>query len=63
MSAALRVAIVGAGPSGLYAAAELLKRHASAQVEMFDLVGARLDLHSATDNNPLFGGADALACA
>lgn len=36
MSAALRVAIVGAGPSGLYAAAELLKRHASAQVEMFD---------------------------
>ena len=36
MNAALRVAIVGSGPSGLYAAAELLKRDARAHVEMFD---------------------------
>lgn len=36
MSDDLRVAIVGSGPSGLYAAAELLKRAPLAQVEMFD---------------------------
>lgn len=32
----LRVAIVGSGPSGLYAAVELLKKNPGAQVEMFD---------------------------
>jgi ferredoxin--NADP+ reductase len=36
MSEALRVAIVGSGPAGLYAAAELLKRHPAAHVELFD---------------------------
>lgn len=35
-TAPLRVAIVGSGPSGLYAAVDLLKRDASARVEMFD---------------------------
>jgi ferredoxin--NADP+ reductase len=33
---ALRVAIVGSGPAGLYAAVELLDRHAGACVEMFE---------------------------
>lgn len=32
----LRIAIVGAGPSGFFAAAELLKRHASVSVDMLD---------------------------
>ncbi|HKY89550.1 MAG TPA: FAD-dependent oxidoreductase [Nevskiaceae bacterium] len=39
MSAApapLRVAVLGSGPSGLYAAAELLKRDATARVDLFD---------------------------
>nr|WP_206675517.1 FAD-dependent oxidoreductase [Solimonas terrae] len=35
-AAALRVAIVGAGPSGLYAAVELLRRDARATVELYD---------------------------
>src|SRR3546814_11758864 len=34
--AALRVAIVGAGPSGLYAAVDLLRRDPLATVELFD---------------------------
>src|SRR3546814_20082835 len=34
--AALRVAIVGAGPSGLYAAVDLLRRDSLATVEPFD---------------------------
>jgi len=32
----LRVAVIGAGPSGLYAAVDLLKRHANARVDLFD---------------------------
>lgn len=32
----LRVAIVGSGPSGLYAAAELLKRDSTARVDLFE---------------------------
>ena len=32
----LRVAIVGAGPAGLYAAVDLLGRNATATVEMFE---------------------------
>lgn len=32
----LRVAIVGSGPAGLYAAVELLRRNAAASVEMFE---------------------------
>src|SRR3546814_16591607 len=34
--AALRVSIVGAGPSGLYAAVDLLRRDSLATVELFD---------------------------
>ncbi len=34
--APVRVAIVGSGPAGLYAAAELLKREARVHVEMYD---------------------------
>ncbi|HEY0914762.1 MAG TPA: FAD-dependent oxidoreductase [Solimonas sp.] len=36
MSPALRVAVIGAGPSGLYAAVDLLKRHPEARVDVFD---------------------------
>lgn len=36
MSAALRVAVIGSGPSGLYAATELLKREPRAEVDIYD---------------------------
>lgn len=36
MRAGLRVAIVGSGPSGLYAATELLKRDADVEVDLYD---------------------------
>lgn len=36
MSASVRVAVVGSGPSGLYAATELLKRNARAEVDIYD---------------------------
>lgn len=36
MNPALRVAVIGAGPSGLYAAVDLLKRHPEARVDVFD---------------------------
>lgn len=36
MKPALRVAVIGAGPSGLYAAVDLLKRHPEARVDVFD---------------------------
>nr|MBP7609867.1 NAD(P)-binding protein [Steroidobacteraceae bacterium] len=35
-TAGLRVAIVGAGPAGLYAAVDLLNRNATAAVDMFE---------------------------
>ena len=40
MSEALRVAVVGSGPSGLYAAAEVLKHDPSAQVDLIDRLPA-----------------------
>lgn len=36
MTAALRVAIIGSGPAGLYAAGELLKRNPRAEVDLFE---------------------------
>lgn len=40
MTAALRVAIVGSGPAGLYAAAEVLKRDPCAEVDLFERLPA-----------------------
>lgn len=41
----------------LLAARSSLTTSTRATVELFGLTGARLDIHSATGNNPIFGGA------
>lgn len=55
------VAVAGLTPGAaldLLAARASLRTTDRAAVELFGLAGERLDLHSATNNNPLFGGTE-----